>query len=48
MIIKKFNKKGEEDETFSYSFLLKVLIIIIIFFGLIFMIRRVADAFMPK
>lgn len=44
-----YNKKGEEgDSIFSASFLIKALLIILVAMALYFMIRSVANAFIPK
>jgi len=44
-----YNKKGEEgDSTYSVSFLIKVLLIVFVAAALYFMIRGIANAFVPK
>ena len=44
-----YNKKGEEgDSVYSASFLIKVLLIILVAATLYFMIRGIANAFIPK
>ena len=47
-MVKRLWKKGQEDTTFPYTYLLKILLPLVVAAIVIFIIWRIANASLPK